>query len=49
MTVAFIPELNLERIIIQRSFAHSIYQLASLNCFTPEQITFIDQSLIKML
>ena len=49
MTVAFISELNLERIIIQRSFAHSIYQLASLNCFTPEQITFIDQSLIKML
>ena len=49
MIVAFIPELNLERIIIQRSFAHSIYQLASLNCFTPEQITFIDQSLIKML
>ena len=49
MIVAFNPELNLERIIIQRSFAHSIDQLTSLNYFTREQITFIDQSLIKML
>ena len=49
MIFAFNPELNLERIIIQRSFAHSIDQLTSLNYFTREQITFIDQSLIKML
>ena len=49
MIVAFNPELNLERIIIQRSFAHSIDELTSLNYFTREQITFIDQSLIKML
>ena len=49
MIVAFNPELNLERIIIQRSFAHSIDQLTSLNYFTREQITFIDQSFIKML
>ena len=49
MIVAFNPELNLERIVIQRSFAHSIDQLTSLNYFTREQITFIDQSLIKML
>ena len=49
MIVTFNPELNLERIITQRSFAHSIDQLASLNCFTREQITFIDQSLMKML
>ena len=44
--VAFNPELNLDRIIIQRSFAHPIEQLTS---FTREQITCIDQSLIKML
>ena len=49
MIFAFNPELNLERIIIQRSFAHSIDQLTSLNYFNREQITFIDQSLIKML
>ena len=49
MIVAFHPELKLDRIIIQRSFAHSIEQLTSLDYFTREQITFIDQSLIKML
>ena len=49
MIVAFSPELNLERIIIQRSSAHSIEQLTSLNYFTREQITFIGQSLIKNL
>ena len=49
MIVDFNPELNLERITIQRSFAHSIDELTSLNYFTREQITFIDQSLIKML
>ena len=47
--VAFNPELKLDRIIIHRSFAHSVEQLTSLNYFTREQITFIDQSLIKML
>ena len=49
MIVAFNLELNLDRIIIQRSFAHSIEQLTKLNYFTQEQITFIDQSLIKIL
>ena len=47
--VAFHPELKLDRIIIQRSFAHSIEQLTNLDYFTREQITYIDQSLIKML
>ena len=49
MTVAFNPELNLGRIKIQRSLAHSIEQFTSLDYFTREQITCIDQSLIKML
>ena len=47
--VAFNPELNLDRIIIQRSFAYSIEQLTTLDYFTREQITCTDQSLIKML
>ena len=34
MIVAFHPELKLDRIIIQRSFAHSIEQLTSLHYFT---------------
>ena len=42
MIVAFNPELNLDRIRIQRSFAHSIEQLTSLDYFTGEQITFIN-------
>ena len=49
MVVVSNPELNLDRIIIQRSFAHSIEQLTSLDYFTQEQITCIDQSLIKIL
>ena len=49
MIVAFNPELKLDYIIIQRSFAHSVEQLTSLDYFTREQITYIDQSLIKML
>ena len=49
MIVAFNPELNLDRIIIQRGFAHSVEQVTSLYYFTWEQITCIDQSLIKML
>ena len=49
MIVAFHPELKLDRLMIQRSFAYSIEQLTSLDYFTREQITYIDQSLIKML
>ena len=35
--------------MIQRSYAHSIEQLTSLNYFTQEQIKFLDNDLIKML
>ena len=49
MIVVFNPQLNLERIIVQRSFAHSTDELTSLKYFTREQIIFIDQGLIKML
>ena len=49
MIVAFHPELKLNRIIIQRSYAHSTEQLTSLNYFTQEQINFIDHTLLKML
>ena len=47
MIVAFHPELQIDRIIIQRSFAHSIEELTSLDYFTREQLNFIDHSLIK--
>ena len=49
MIVAFHPDLHLDRIIIQRSFAHSLEQLTTLDYFSREQITFIEPHLIKML
>ena len=49
MIVAFHPKLDLDRIIIQRSFAHSIEQLTTLDYFTREQLFFVDSILIKLL
>ena len=49
MIVAFHQELKLDRIIIYRSFAHTVEQLTSLNYFSRKQIGFIDHYLIKML
>ena len=49
MIVAFHPKLDLDRIIIQRSFAHSIEQLTTLDYFTREQISYVETDLIKML
>ena len=49
MIVAFHPELELNRITIQKSYALSIEQLTSLNYFTQEQINFLDNDLSKML
>ena len=49
MIIAFQPALKLERIIVYRSFAHSLDQLTSLDYLTREQINFIEPYLIKML
>ena len=49
MIAAFYPALKLDRIIIYRSFAHSIEQLMTLDYFSREQITFIGPYLINML
>ena len=49
MIVAFHPKLNLDRIIIQRSFAHSLEQLTTLDYFTRQKILYVDSSIIKML
>ena len=49
MIVAFHPVLKLDRIIIYRSFAHSLEQLTTLNYFSREQISFIEPHLINML
>ena len=49
MIVAFHPKLDLDRIIIQRSFVRSIEQLATLDYFTREQISYVETDLTKML
>ena len=49
MFIAFHPKLNLDRIIIQRSFSHSFEQLTTLDYFTREQILYVDWGIIKML
>ena len=49
MIVAFHTALNLDRVIICRSFAHLLDQLSNIDYLTREQIGFIDSYLIHML
>ena len=49
MIVAFHPALKLDRVIIYRSFEHSIEQLTTLDYFSREQITFLEPHLINVL
>ena len=45
----FHPDLNLDRINIQRSFGHSQARLCSLNYLTKEQLKFKDLTTLKQL
>ena len=47
--VAFHPHLKLDRIIINRSFAHNLEQLASIDYFSREQIMYVEQYLLNMM
>ena len=47
--VTFHPALKLNRIIIQRSYVHSLEQLTSLNYFSEDQMKFIDVKIIRQL
>ena len=47
--VAFHPHLELNRIIVNRSFAHGLEQLASIDYFSREQIMFAKQYLLNMM
>ena len=49
LIVAFHPALNFHLIIIQRSYAHSLEQLTSLNYFSEDQMKFIDVEIIRQL
>ena len=46
---AFHPELQLDRIITERSFGHSQMRLCSLNYLTREQLKFKDVTRLKQL
>ena len=46
---AFQPDLNLNRIIIERSFGHSQARLLSLNYLSSEQLKYADVTQIKQL
>ena len=49
LIVTFHPALKLNRIIIQRSYAHSLEQLTSLNYFSEDHMKFIDEQIIRQL
>ena len=49
MIVAFHPDLKIDKIIIQRSYAHAIEQLTSLDYFSQDQIKFINKELVRQL
>ena len=49
LIVTFHPVLNIKRIIIQRSYTHSLEQLTSLNYFSEDQMKFLDFEIIKQL
>ena len=47
--VAFRPDLKIDRIIIQGSFAHATKQLTSLDYFSQDQIKCINKELVRQL
>ena len=47
--VTFHPALNLDRIMIQRSYAHSVDELTSLNYFSDDQMKFNNLEIIRQL
>ena len=46
---AFHPDLDMKRIIIERSFGHSIQKLTMIDCLTSEQLKYSDTTTLKQL
>ena len=46
---AFHPKLKMDRVIIQRSFGHSLEQLTTIDYLTNDQMSLVDIKLIKQL
>ena len=49
LIVAFHPALNLNRIIIQRIYGHSLEQLTTLNHLSEDEMKFIDLQILNQL
>ena len=49
MIVAFHPDLKLNRIIVERSFAHCFQKLTTIDYLTDDQMTFVDIKVVKQL
>ena len=49
LIVAFHLHLNLRKIIVQRSYGHSLEELTTIYYLTNDQVSFIDVTLVKQL
>ena len=49
LIVSFHFALNLNRIIIQKSYTHSLMELTTLNYLTEDQMKFIDLQILNQL
>ena len=49
LIVAFHAYPNLRKIIVQRSYRHSLEQLTTIGHLTNDQMSFIDNTLVKQL
>ena len=49
LILAFHLHLNLRKIIVQRSYGHSLEKLTVIDYLTKDQISFIDITLVKQL
>ena len=47
--LAFHPKLKMDRVIIQRSFGHSLQQLTTIDYLTNDQMSFVNIKLMKQL
>ena len=46
---AFYPKLDLNRVVLQRRFGHSLLKLARVDYLTEDQLKFVDKDLINRL
>ena len=49
LIIAFNPHLNLRKMIVQRSYGHSLEKLTTIDYLTYDQMPFIDVMLVKQL